>query len=52
MLLEDEELEQEIMAALIKDKQYDSRRSCLMKLSKGQASAPEELDDEYLKERG
>jgi phosphotransferase system enzyme I (PtsI) len=48
MLLEDEELEQEIIA-LIKDK-HDCRRGS-HEVIEGQATALEELDDEYLKER-
>ena len=49
MLLEDEELEQEIIA-LIKDKGMTADAAA-HEVIEGQASAPEELDDEYLKER-
>lgn len=49
MLLEDEELEQEIIA-LIKDK-HMTADAAAHKVIEGQASALEELDDEYLKER-
>jgi phosphotransferase system enzyme I (PtsI) len=48
MLLEDEELEQEIIA-LIKDKHMTADAAA--KVIEGQATALEELDDEYLKER-
>ncbi|HHI3756577.1 TPA: phosphoenolpyruvate-protein phosphotransferase PtsI [Klebsiella quasipneumoniae] len=49
MLLEDEELEQEIIA-LIKDKHMTADAAANEVLD-GQATALEELDDEYLKER-
>ena len=49
MLLEDEELEQEIIA-LIKDK-HMTADAAAHEVIEGQASALEELDDEYLKER-
>ncbi len=49
MLLEDEELEQEIIA-LIKDK-HMTADAAAHEVIEGQATAPEELDDEYLKER-
>ncbi|AOV97436.1 phosphoenolpyruvate--protein phosphotransferase [Edwardsiella hoshinae] len=49
MLLEDEELEQEIIA-LIKDNGM-SAEAAAREVIDGQASALEELDDEYLKER-
>ena len=49
MLLEDEELEQEIIA-LIKDK-HMTAVAAAHEVIEGQASALEELDDEYLKER-
>ncbi|HAJ3211680.1 TPA: phosphoenolpyruvate-protein phosphotransferase PtsI [Escherichia coli] len=49
MLLEDEELEQEIIA-LIKDK-HMTADAAVHEVIEGQASALEELDDEYLKER-
>lgn len=49
MLLEDEELEQEIIA-LIKDKSMTADAAA-HEVIEGQASALEELDDEYLKER-
>ncbi len=49
MLLEDEELEQEIIA-LIKD-DLSSADSAAHSVIEGQAKALEELDDEYLKER-
>ncbi|MBC4147910.1 phosphoenolpyruvate-protein phosphotransferase PtsI [Klebsiella pneumoniae] len=49
MLLEDEELEQEIIA-LIKDK-HMTADAAANKVIDGQATALEELDDEYLKER-
>lgn len=49
MLLEDEELEQEIIA-LIKDN-HASADAAVDQVINGQASALEELDDEYLKER-
>ncbi|MGP3592191.1 phosphoenolpyruvate-protein phosphotransferase PtsI [Vagococcus sp. WN89Y] len=49
MLLEDEELEQEIIA-LIKDKNMTADAAA-HEVIEGQASALEELDDEYLKER-
>lgn len=49
MLLEDEELEQEIIA-LIKDK-HMTTDAAAHEVIEGQASALEELDDEYLKER-
>lgn len=49
MLLEDEELEQEIIA-LIKDK-HMTADAAAREVIEGQASALEELDDEYLKER-
>ncbi|ECW3430464.1 phosphoenolpyruvate-protein phosphotransferase PtsI [Salmonella enterica] len=49
MLLEDEELEQEIIA-LIKDK-HMTADAAAHEVIKGQATALEELDDEYLKER-
>lgn len=49
MLLEDEELEQEIIA-LIKDKGMTADAAA-HEVIEGQASALEELDDEYLKER-
>ena len=49
MLLEDEELEQEIIA-LIKDK-HMTADAAAHGVIEGQASALEELDDEYLKER-
>lgn len=49
MLLEDEELEQEIIA-LIKDK-HMTADAAAHKVIEGQATALEELDDEYLKER-
>ena len=49
MLLEDEELEQEIIA-LIKDKQMTADAAA-NEIIEGQATALEELDDEYLKER-
>ncbi|MTD37716.1 phosphoenolpyruvate-protein phosphotransferase PtsI [Erwinia sp. CPCC 100877] len=49
MLLEDEELEQEIIA-LIKDK-HVTADAAAHEVIEGQASALEELDDEYLKER-
>lgn len=47
MLLEDEELEQEIIA-LIKDK-HMTADAAAHEVIEGQASATEELDDEYLK---
>ncbi|HDG7855550.1 TPA: phosphoenolpyruvate-protein phosphotransferase PtsI [Klebsiella quasipneumoniae] len=49
MLLEDEELEQEIIA-LIKDK-HITADAAANEVIDGQATALEELDDEYLKER-
>ncbi|PWW09485.1 phosphoenolpyruvate-protein phosphotransferase PtsI [Mangrovibacter plantisponsor] len=49
MLLEDEELEQEIIA-LIKDKLVTADAAA-NEIIEGQATALEELDDEYLKER-
>ncbi|MCU6662962.1 MAG: phosphoenolpyruvate-protein phosphotransferase PtsI [Leclercia sp.] len=49
MLLEDEELEQEIIA-LIKDKNMTADAAA-HEIIEGQATALEELDDEYLKER-
>lgn len=49
MLLEDEELEQEIIA-LIKD-EHASADAAAFSVIEGQAKALEELDDEYLKER-
>lgn len=49
MLLEDEELEQEIIA-LIKDK-HMTADAAANEIIDGQATALEELDDEYLKER-
>jgi phosphotransferase system enzyme I (PtsI) len=49
MLLEDEELEQEIIA-LIKDK-HATADAAAYEVIEGQATALEELDDEYLKER-
>ncbi|EIB3054037.1 phosphoenolpyruvate-protein phosphotransferase PtsI [Salmonella enterica] len=49
MLLEDEELEQEIIA-LIKDK-HMTADAAEHEVIEGQATALEELDDEYLKER-
>lgn len=49
MLLEDEELEQEIIA-LIKDK-HMAADAAANEVIDGQATALEELDDEYLKER-
>lgn len=49
MLLEDEELEQEIIA-LIKD-EHASADAAAYTIIEGQAKALEELDDEYLKER-
>lgn len=49
MLLEDEELEQEIIA-LIKDKLMTADAAA-NEVIEGQATALEELDDEYLKER-
>ncbi len=49
MLLEDEELEQEIIA-LIKD-DLSSADAAAHSVIEGQAKALEELDDEYLKER-
>ncbi|CRY55876.1 phosphoenolpyruvate-protein phosphotransferase [Yersinia intermedia] len=49
MLLEDEELEQEIIA-LIKD-ELASADAAAYSVIEGQAKALEELDDEYLKER-
>ncbi|QUG74854.1 phosphoenolpyruvate-protein phosphotransferase PtsI [Erwinia sp. E602] len=49
MLLEDEELEQEIIA-LIKD-DHASADAAAFSVIDGQAKALEELDDEYLKER-
>lgn len=49
MLLEDEELEQEIIA-LIKDK-HMTAEAAANEVIDGQATALEELDDEYLKER-
>ncbi|HHG1342297.1 TPA: phosphoenolpyruvate-protein phosphotransferase PtsI [Klebsiella pneumoniae] len=49
MLLEDEELEQEIIA-LIKDK-HMTADAAANEVIDGQATALEELDDEYLKER-
>ncbi|HBW3945416.1 TPA: phosphoenolpyruvate-protein phosphotransferase PtsI [Klebsiella pneumoniae] len=49
MLLEDEELEQEIIA-LIKDK-HMTADAAANEVIDGQANALEELDDEYLKER-
>ena len=49
MLLEDEELEQEIIA-LIKD-ELASADAAAYTIIEGQAKALEELDDEYLKER-
>ncbi|EOT9940536.1 phosphoenolpyruvate-protein phosphotransferase PtsI [Escherichia coli] len=49
MLLGDEELEQEIIA-LIKDK-HMTADAAAHEVIEGQASALEELDDEYLKER-
>ncbi|EMH4162570.1 phosphoenolpyruvate-protein phosphotransferase PtsI [Pluralibacter gergoviae] len=49
MLLEDEELEQEIIA-LIKDK-HMTADAAAYEVIEGQATALEELDDEYLKER-
>lgn len=49
MLLEDEELEQEIIA-LIKDKSMTADAAA-HEVIEGQATALEELDDEYLKER-
>ena len=49
MLLEDEELEQEIIA-LIKDKHMTADAAANEDID-GQATALEELDDEYLKER-
>ncbi|EKA0985326.1 phosphoenolpyruvate-protein phosphotransferase PtsI [Cronobacter sakazakii] len=49
MLLEDEELEQEIIA-LIKDK-HITADAAAHEVIEGQATALEELDDEYLKER-
>lgn len=49
MLLEDEELEQEIIA-LIKDKSMTADAAA-HEIIEGQATALEELDDEYLKER-
>ncbi|MEI2267269.1 phosphoenolpyruvate-protein phosphotransferase PtsI [Erwinia sp. CGal63] len=49
MLLEDEELEQEIIA-LIKD-ELASADAAVYSVIEGQAKALEELDDEYLKER-
>ncbi len=47
MLLEDEELEQEIIA-LIKDK-HMTADAAAHEVIEGQATALEELDDEYLK---
>ncbi|AJI82762.1 phosphoenolpyruvate-protein phosphotransferase [Yersinia enterocolitica] len=49
MLLEDEELEQEIIALIKDDKQ--SADAAAFSVIEGQAKALEELDDEYLKER-
>ncbi|CNH04700.1 phosphoenolpyruvate-protein phosphotransferase PtsI [Yersinia pekkanenii] len=49
MLLEDEELEQEIIALINDDKQ--SADAAAYSVIEGQAKALEELDDEYLKER-
>ncbi|MEN5017582.1 phosphoenolpyruvate-protein phosphotransferase PtsI [Erwinia sp. Eh17-17] len=49
MLLEDEELEQEIIA-LIKD-EHATADAAAFSVIEGQAKALEELDDEYLKER-
>ncbi|HHP1359029.1 TPA: phosphoenolpyruvate-protein phosphotransferase PtsI [Klebsiella variicola] len=49
MLLEDEELEQEIIA-LVKDK-HMTADAAANEVIEGQATALEELDDEYLKER-
>lgn len=49
MLLEDEELEQEIIA-LIKD-EHATADAATFSVIEGQAKALEELDDEYLKER-
>lgn len=49
MLLEDEELEQEIIA-LIKD-EHTTADAAAYSVIEGQAKALEELDDEYLKER-
>lgn len=49
MLLEDEELEQEIIAP-IKD-EHASADAAAFSVIEGQAKALEELDDEYLKER-
>ena len=49
MLLEDEELEQEIIA-LIKD-EHASADAAAFSVIEGQAKALEELDDEYLKDR-
>lgn len=49
MLLEDEELEQEIIA-LIKDSKMTADAAA-HEVVEGQAKALEELDDEYLKER-
>ncbi|AJJ10745.1 phosphoenolpyruvate-protein phosphotransferase [Yersinia rohdei] len=49
MLLEDEELEQEIIA-LIKD-EHATADAAAYSVIEGQAKALEELDDEYLKER-
>ncbi|CAO96144.1 phosphoenolpyruvate-protein phosphotransferase PtsI [Erwinia tasmaniensis] len=49
MLLEDEELEQEIIA-LIKD-EHATADAAAFSVIDGQAKALEELDDEYLKER-
>ena len=49
MVLEDEELEQEIIA-LIKD-EHASADAAAFSVIEGQAKALEELDDEYLKER-
>ncbi|KAB7684506.1 MULTISPECIES: phosphoenolpyruvate-protein phosphotransferase PtsI [Plesiomonas] len=49
MLLEDEELEQEIIA-YIKDNKA-SAEAAIYAIIEGQAQALEELDDEYLKER-
>ncbi|WP_145535256.1 phosphoenolpyruvate-protein phosphotransferase PtsI [Yersinia thracica] len=49
MLLEDEELEQEIIALIKDDKQ--SADAAAYSVIEGQAKALEELDDEYLKER-
>ncbi|WAT01447.1 phosphoenolpyruvate-protein phosphotransferase PtsI [Rouxiella chamberiensis] len=49
MLLEDEELEQEIIALIKDDK--SSADAAAYSVIEGQAKALEELDDEYLKER-